>query len=180
MPAKTSRTHPLQIAEAVTKSGGRVGLTFCPGKKQPMAVSGAWDRDLGLDLDAVRDWGATAVVTLIEEHEFVALSVESLGREVEARGMAWYHLPIQDVSVPTASFEVAYDRVAPDLLRRLAAGEAVLVHCKGGLGRAGLVSARLLVETGHAPDQAVALVRSVRPGAIETRSQEKYVLALGK
>jgi hypothetical protein len=29
-------------------------------------MSGAWDRDLVLDLDAVSDWGATAFVTLLE------------------------------------------------------------------------------------------------------------------
>ena len=51
----------------------------------------------------------------------------------------------------------------------------MLVHCKGGLGRAGLVSARLLVEAGHSPCEAIALVRSVRPGAIETAAQARYV-----
>lgn len=168
MPARTSLTHPLEIAEISTKNGGRIGLTFCPGKKQRTALSGAWDRDLRLDLDAVRAWEATAV-TLIGDHEFSALAVDDLEREVKARGMAWAHLPIRDVSVPTAVFEAAYDRVSPGIHRRLAAGEAVLVPCKGGLGRAGLVSARLLVETGHAPDEAIALVRSVRPGAVRAR-----------
>ena len=44
---------------------GRVGITFCPGKYDPHAMSGYWDRDLSLDLDAIRDWGAAAVVTLL-------------------------------------------------------------------------------------------------------------------
>ena len=175
MAARTSLTHPLEIAEVSTKTGGRIGITFCPGKKQLGALTGAWDRDLGLDLDVVRAWGATVVVTLIEDHELKALSVDGMGREVAARGMIWHHLPIRDVSVPTSAFEAAYDRLAPDLRRRLASGEAVLVHCKGGLGRAGLVSARLLVEAGYTPREAIALVRSVRPGAIETAAQERYV-----
>jgi hypothetical protein len=56
---RTSLTHPLQIA--VVTAGpefGRVGITFCPGKYDQHAMSGCWDRDLALDLDTVRDWGA--------------------------------------------------------------------------------------------------------------------------
>ena len=59
----------------------------------------------------------------------------------------------------------------------LACGGRVLVHCKGGLGRAGTVSARLLVEGDRAPGDAIQAVRAVRPGAIETRPQEVWVRA---
>lgn len=67
---RTSQTHPLQIA--AVRPGpklGRIGLTFCPGKKQPHAATGAWDRDLETDVQAIKTWGAGAVVTLIEDHE---------------------------------------------------------------------------------------------------------------
>ena len=37
---RTSASHPLLIAEIATRTGGRVGLTFCPGKKQRDAISG--------------------------------------------------------------------------------------------------------------------------------------------
>ena len=64
---RTSLSHPLQIA-TVKAPGipGAIGITFCPGKKQPNAATGAWDRDLGLDLDAIRVWGAATIITLIE------------------------------------------------------------------------------------------------------------------
>ena len=51
---------------------------------------------------------------------------------------------------------------------RLRDGFNVLVHCKGGLGRAGTIAARLLIELGMAPQMAVGVVRQARPGAIET------------
>jgi hypothetical protein len=51
---RTSLTHPLMIAEIQSKLGqGLIGLTFCPGKHQPDAMTGGWDRDLDLDLDAI-------------------------------------------------------------------------------------------------------------------------------
>jgi ADP-ribosyl-[dinitrogen reductase] hydrolase len=31
---------------------------LCPGKYDPHAVTGAWNRDLNRDLDTIRDWGA--------------------------------------------------------------------------------------------------------------------------
>lgn len=93
--------------------------------------------------------------------------------------MAWFHLPIVDASTPDAAFEREWDKVAGGLNARLRNGENVLVHCRGGLGRAGTIAARLLIELGWKPGDAIARVRAVRPGAIETRAQEKYVLSLG-
>ncbi len=65
--SRTSQTHPLQIMEVQTGEGsGRIGITFCPGKKDRRAMSGAWDRDLDTDLDRIAEWGAVAVVSLIQ------------------------------------------------------------------------------------------------------------------
>lgn len=86
---RTSLTHPLQIAAIAAGPGcGRIGITFCPGKYDRHAMSGYWDRDLDLDLDAIREWGAVAVVTLLEERECALLRVEGLGDEIRRRDMA--------------------------------------------------------------------------------------------
>jgi ADP-ribosyl-[dinitrogen reductase] hydrolase len=143
-------------------------------------MSGYWDRDLSLDLDAIRDWGAAAVVTLIEPKELALLRVPQLGREVLRRGMSWFHLPIVDVSIPDEVFERHWEPAGHELRTLLRSGRDVLVHCRGGLGRAGTIAARLLVELGMDPVSAIRQVRAVRPGAIETRAQEKYVLGVGR
>jgi protein-tyrosine phosphatase len=170
--ARTSQSHPLQIAEVrASASHGRIGITFCPGKHDPSAITGAWARDLATDLDAIAAWGAQLVLTLVEAHELRSLKVPDLGREIEARGIAWRHLPIADFSIPDDGFErqwVTEGREARALLRR---GADVLVHCKGGLGRAGMIAARLLVELGVPSDEAIRAVRRVRKGAIETSAQ---------
>jgi ADP-ribosyl-[dinitrogen reductase] hydrolase len=174
---KTSQTHPLQIAEVPAPvGGGIIGITFCPGKQQHSAFSGRWERDLALDLDAVRDWGAAAVVTLIEYHEIAALNVEGLGEAVKGRYMGWFHLPIVDVSVPCTRFEAQWQEQGEALRSLLRCGFKVLVHCKGGLGRAGTIAARLLAELGMDPQEAVPKVRAARPGAVETEAQRQHVL----
>ena len=179
MTKRTSLSHPLQIATVPAGPGkGRVGITFCPGKRDRHAMTGQWDRDLALDLDAVRAWGARAVVTLVEQKELDMLGVPGLGDAVLSRGMAWFHLPIVDVSTPDQGFEDRWLVAGGDLRQILHTGGDVLVHCRGGLGRAGTIGARLLVELGMPPDVAIRQIRAVRPGAIETKAQENHVLCL--
>ncbi len=173
---RTSLTHPLHIAELMAGPGlGKIGITFCPGKQQPSAATGSWARDLAMDLDAVAAWNAAAVVTLVEEHELESLGVAGLGKAVQDRHMGWYHLPVPDVSVPGATFEQAWEQAGEELRACLRAGFNVLVHCKGGLGRAGTIASRLAIELGMPVEEAIAAVRKVRPGAIETAGQLAYV-----
>lgn len=172
-PERTSKSSPLQIGEIpVEPNGGCLGLTICPGKKDSTA---GWNRDLATDLDHIQAWGASTVVTLIEDHEFGLLEVESLGRAVQDRAMVWMHLPIRDVSVPDRRFEEAWKTKGEELHRRLDAGERILIHCRGGLGRTGLVAACMLVERGFPAGTAIRQVRAARPHAVETHAQEAYI-----
>ncbi len=174
MSLKTSRNLPLSIAEiAFGPDEGRLGLTLCPGKKDP---SRRWDRNLADDLRVVRAWGAETVVTLLENQEFGTLDVSTLGREVQRHGMDWIHLPIRDVDVPDSAFESAWELAGRVLHERIDAGQRILVHCRGGIGRTGMVAGRLLVERGCDSRVAVNRVRGARPGAIETEAQERHVL----
>ncbi|MBC6441218.1 MAG: cyclin-dependent kinase inhibitor 3 family protein [Rhodospirillales bacterium] len=179
MTIRTSSTDPLQIAEVrASPSHGRIGITFCPGKHDDHALTGAWHRDLAIDLDAISDWGASAVVTLVEQHELVTLRVESLGAEVARQGMTWFHLPIVDGSVPDERFEAEWRSSGSTLHAMLHNGKDIVVHCRGGLGRAGMIGARLLIELGTVPETAIRQVREARRNAIETMEQEEYLLSM--
>jgi protein-tyrosine phosphatase len=176
---RTSITDPLRIASlALGHRGGRVGLTLCPGKHARSLLAGPpWARDLSADVQAIKAWGAMAVLTLIEPEELLALQVADLGAMVRSAGMAWHHQPICDGHAPDASFMRQWPALRSDLLALVQQGGSVLVHCRGGLGRAGAVAALLAIEMGMAPATAIAAVRAVRPGAIETAAQETFVRA---
>ena len=174
---RTSESSPLRVA-AVTpgEDHGRIGITMCPGKTDPVGMAGPWTRDLDTDLDAVKRWGATAVVSLITDEELDLLSVRELPGAVRSRHMEWWHAPIPDGRPPGPDFEEAWAVAGEAVRDRLKLGFDVLVHCRGGLGRAGTVAARLLVELGASPDDAIRRVRGARsPHAIETTSQEAHV-----
>lgn len=178
-PVRTSQSDPLRInTVAAGLAGGLIGLTFCPGKRGASVFGRAWQRDLAGDLDVIQAWGPATVVTLIEDHEFAMLGVPTLGAAVLARGLAWLHLPIVDLHAPDARFEAAWPQAGAGLRQQLRAGQRVLVHCRGGLGRAGTVAARLLIELGTAPAVAMHQVRQARPGAIETSAQTRHLQAL--
>jgi ADP-ribosyl-[dinitrogen reductase] hydrolase len=174
---RTSTSHPLRI-DAVPAGAGEIGITFCPGKRGPGSAGFVWRRDLEQDLDVVADWGARAVVTLIEDFEFGLLGVPTLGQRIRARGIEWFHWPVVDLRPPDARLEAGWSRECPRLLHHLHAGGRIVVHCRGGLGRSGTVCARLLVAMGRTPAQAIECTRRARPGAIETPDQERYVRAL--
>jgi hypothetical protein len=175
MTTRTSQTHPLRIDAVTLPTGGRIGMTFCPGKHQADALTGSWERDLDTDLEAIVTWGARALLTLMQPHELADLGVPDLGFRCRGRGLAWFHLPIRDVSVPSPRFEQDWLTVGPLLHAFLDQGEAVVLHCKGGLGRTGLVACRLLIERGASPEQALANVRAARSGTVETPAQEAYL-----
>jgi ADP-ribosyl-[dinitrogen reductase] hydrolase len=106
--AKTSQSHPLRIAQVGIRDGrGVIGLTFCPGKKHTGMISGAWDRDLCIDMKAIEDFGATVLVTLMEDAELDAVHVppDCLRAEALEHGIEWHYLPVADVDIPDRRFE---------------------------------------------------------------------------
>jgi ADP-ribosyl-[dinitrogen reductase] hydrolase len=152
----------------VPAASGLIGIA-----RQPGGSAG----DLDADLITLHRWRADIVVSLVEAFEFDVMSVARFPEAVKRLPVEWHHLPIADMQVPDAAFErgwVCHGDVLRQCLRR---GGRVLLHCRGGLGRSGMIAARLLVEMGVDPEAAIASVRSARPGAIETAAQEAHVRA---
>jgi hypothetical protein len=77
--------------------------------------------------------------------------------------VAWVVLRRAGPSIPSQEFERKWNDAGEQLRMILRRGDDVLAHCRGGLGRAGTIAARLLIELGMEPETAIARVRGVRP-----------------
>lgn len=169
---RTSETDPLWIDSVEAGSaGGRVGMTICPGKQGDSVYGKPWQRDLKADIRTIAEWGAATVITLTETDEMAMLGISHIGDEVAAAGMQWLHMPIADMKAPDGRFDEAWSAHGEQVLQQLQDGKRVLVHCRGGMGRAGTVAAFILTRL-HVPAEfAIQQVRAVRQGAIETPHQ---------
>lgn len=173
---KTSITDPLIIDQIQPfPEMGCIGLCLCPGKKQK---DRSWNRDISTDIQTILTWGATIVLTLLEEQDMQDLNVSNLGTCISNAGLKWFHLPIKDYSIPTSSFERQWKTISKDLRAHLKAKNNILIHCNAGLGRSGTIAAKLLVELGFDAKDAIQQVRTTRPGAVETSEQFDYIMRL--
>ena len=148
------------IAELPAGSG-LLGLGPIPGR------AGTYDADL----TALLRWGAGLVLTMTGAEELSFVGAESLGRDLELAGVAWLHLPMQDMGAPPADTLALWAETSRTARALLGTGGRVFSHCYGGCGRAGMVSLRRMVELGEAPEAALARLRHVRPCAVETGAQ---------
>jgi ADP-ribosyl-[dinitrogen reductase] hydrolase len=176
--ARTSASHPLRVDWLLVPWPGRVGLTFAPGKKQLRPASGQpWDRELAADVQAlVSEYETDHLVCLLEDEELPVLHIAGLEATVRQAGIAFHRLRVADGDVPRDP--VAFGRLVSDICGWSAAGEIVVIHCKGGLGRAGTVGGCVLRVAGSNGDQALSALHTARgPSCPETSAQEAYIRA---
>jgi len=165
----------LNIAEVVLNQQSVIGIAACPGRHHLDGRGHQQQDNLAADLKTLNVWGAQALISLVEEHEFSHLGVPDIAAVVRTTDIIWYHLPIADRGIPADAFLAAWKKHGPAIVPALEQGARMIIHCAGGLGRSGMIAAKLLTTCGVAPDEAIRQVRNVRPGAIETREQENYV-----
>lgn len=180
MQAKSSQSHPIRvdfIRHEEFPMLNRLGMTLAPGKKQPDALTGRWDRDLRTDLERLlNEFGTGTLVSLLEDEELEELQITNLAEECERIMMNLSRFPIRDVSVPERIGDFVH--LVAGAVDSLKHGHTVMTHCKGGLGRAGLTAACIAVAATDAKisaSEAIELVREAHPGAIETEAQEEFV-----
>jgi atypical dual specificity phosphatase len=91
---------------------------------------------------------------------------------VEQANLLVFHEPMEDMEAPTQD---QLDRCVSAIERATEKNMGVAVHCGAGLGRTGTVLAAYLVAKGQNAAGAIAKVRRLRPGSIETDEQVEAI-----
>lgn len=177
MQPRTSDTDPILVnflPPGVVSLPGKLGVTFAPGKQHFSLHRILWERSLEKDLTRLRDFYHTdLLVSLIEAHELTDLKIPDLFDQVKSHDIQSLWFPIPDFSIPMSM--PGFMTLVETILKALHQEQTVVVHCKGGLGRSGLVTSGCLVALGYSPAESFHYIRQTRPGSVETREQEAYV-----
>ncbi len=155
------------VIHALPVGGGILALSPLPGA----------GGDYPGDLAHIAEWRPALVISLTTEVELVEAGAQKLGADVQDKGTRWIHLPIRDFGAPDKVFDRAWPKVSEQARRALLGGGRLLVHCRGGCGRSGMIALRLVFEAGEAKDDALQRLRAVRPCAIETDAQMRWAMA---
>jgi protein-tyrosine phosphatase len=132
---------------------------------------GDWIED---EVDKWKRAGVDVVLSLLTLEEEKDLDLRNEAAAVRGAGMEFTSFPIPDRQVPGSETKLAM--VLETIGARLAAGKNVLVHCRQGIGRSGLVAACLLVTKGLSPGTAVEQVSAARGVRIpETTEQRDWI-----
>jgi atypical dual specificity phosphatase len=130
---------------------------------KPFLAGMARPDDLG-ELQWLRQQGIQVLVSLTED---------PLRRDwINDAGLLVVHVPVTDMEAPT---QEELDRCLSAIARAHAHQMGVAVHCGAGLGRTGAVLACYFVTKGFSAQNAIARVRRLRPGSIETDEQAEAV-----
>lgn len=154
------------IIHALAVSDGILAISPLPGA----------GGDFAGDIQHLSEWRPAIVVTLVTREEMAAAGATALGEQVQDRGSRWVHLPIPDFGTPPDEMLRIWPELSAQVRQALLGGGRVLVHCRGGCGRSGMVALRLMIECGEAPDEALARLRHVRPCAVETSAQMRWAM----
>lgn len=129
---------------------------------------GDWLQD---DLSGWKQAGADTVLSLLTREEEQDLDLRQEAGAAKKLGMEFVSFPIADRQIPKS--EAKWAEILEKATRTLSEGKNVVVHCRQGIGRSGLVAACLLVRKGMSPGAAVEVVTAARGVPVPETSEQR-------
>jgi protein-tyrosine phosphatase len=127
--------------------------------------------------DEIAGWrreGIDAVLSLLTPEEELDLGLQEEAAQTRTQGIEFRTFPIEDRQVPRSPSELA--KALESVERDLNGGRNVVVHCRQGVGRSGLVGACLLIAHGLDAQAAVEKLTVARGVPVpETAEQRRWI-----
>lgn len=112
------------------------------------------------DMAVLKGKGVGVLVSLLEAHEDKTLGLAEERLYATQQKIEFIGYPVADKGVPRDSGP--FIALIADLKARVLGGTGVTVHCWGGIGRSGLLSAGVLIAMGATTREALRQVSAAR------------------
>lgn len=128
--------------------------------------------------DEIADWkasGLTDIVSLLEAFEVRETGLTHEAQWIAEAGMGFENFPIPDRGVPASVLESRTLWV--DLADKIRNGQAVGIHCRASIGRAGLMAAGVLAQLGVPLEEAWRRASAARGRPVPDTEEQRQWLA---
>ena len=155
--------HSFKVFE-ISLGPALLGISCLPG----------FQGSFSADIEKIFNWNPATIVSLTEEKEMEDLGAKDFISLIEKEKIQWLHFPIKDFGTVDQKREFLWEPISKNMLQKVNNGDRILVHCRGGCGRSGMIVLRIMIEFGENPEEALERLRKIRPCAVETEAQENW------
>ncbi|NNG43967.1 protein tyrosine phosphatase [Pseudoalteromonas sp. NEC-BIFX-2020_002] len=148
---------------------------FSDGKLSVMAkpVSNEWIDD---EFSGLKSLGVDTVVSLLEKNEEYEVGLTLEMSLCHKYGIEFISFPIPDRGLPNTSEAIT---LAEELYSDIINGKHVVIHCRAGIGRTGIIAGAVLVKFGVNANEALSLISDARGVKVpDTEEQENWLKGL--
>ncbi len=133
--------------------------------------SGDWLDD---DLKAYKEIGVDKIVSLLTREEVDELGLQDEKACCGRHGMGFYHLSIIDRGLPEIS---RFADLVANVSHYLIDGQSISIHCRAGIGRAGMLASCCLIHLGMTAERSISTVSHGRGVNVsDTEEQKDFIL----
>ena len=159
--------HPI-IYDVASIGNGRLSVMAMP----------AADDQIDGEFIGLSQLGIDHVVSLLDVNEQIEVGLEEEKGLCLKNGMRYTAFPITDREVPPKADALAF---VDTLYSDISNGEHVVIHCRAGIGRIGMIAGAILIQAGYSPGEAVHMVSFARGALVpDTEDQVNWIKSLGR
>lgn len=135
------------------------------------------DDSLEEDIINFSNQKVTVLVSLLTKEENFDLGLQSKKQVCEKYAIDFISFPIIDRSVPTERQTIQIRELAKKLVEKVNQNEKIIVHCRGGIGRAGMLCSAILMEQGLSNQETIEKISKIRGVSIpDTEEQKVWIM----
>ncbi len=136
-------------------------------------VGGEWLQD---EVAGLKQLGVSHVVSLLEPSEERDLELTEEASACRSNDIEFTSFPIPDRGLPSTE---AAQTIAGQLFQAISAGQHVVIHCRAGIGRTGIIASAILIKSGYSAREALDMVSKARGVEVpDTEEQSQWVQSI--